>query len=368
MSGLTEKEYWYWIWNIPGIGNARIRQLLQLYDSPKDIYHFTKEKELAKIEGFGPKTIQALLDSRIDGKIQKSYDKLMKAGIYFVTKEDDEYPNKLKNIYDPPYCFYLKGKLPKENKPTIAIVGARECTEYGREMAGYFAKNLGEQGVQIVSGLARGVDSYAHKGALHTVGNTFAVLGSGIDICYPRENFNLYYEMIETGGGIISEYGLGASPIPGNFPMRNRLISGMADGILLIEAKEKSGSFITIDYGLDQGKNIYALPGRVSDDFSRGCNNVIKMGAKLVQSPQDVLEDYGIIMVDDSGIYKKNNNSLESNEKIVYASLSFIAKHMEEIILETNLKPEKLSEILLNLQLKGYIKQTHGNYYIINPN
>ena len=367
MSQMSEKEYCYWLMNIPGIGNGRIRLLLEKYNTPQEVFHNASEKELVEIEGLGPKSIESLLHSKNTSKIQKSYDKLTKKGIYFVTKDDDEYPNKLKHIYDPPYGFYYRGKLPIETMPTIAIIGARDCTEYGREMAEYFAKTLGEKGVQIVSGLARGVDGYSHRGALRTIGNTYAILGSGIDICYPRENFNLYYEIVETGGGIISEYGLGVNPNAGNFPMRNRLISGISHGILLVEARKKSGSFITVDYGLDQGKNIYALPGRVTDPLSIGSNNVIKMGGKLVLSPNDILEDYGIMGIEKEDNYKKNNNSLESNEKIVYASLSFSAKHMEEIILETNFKPEELSEILFNLQLKGYIKQTYGNYYIINP-
>ena len=249
--------------------------------------------------------------------------------------------------------------MPEESKKSIAIVGARECSNYGKEIALHFARELAKQGIQIISGLARGVDRYSHIGTLEQDGKTFAVLGCGIDICYPKENIDTYMEIIETGG-IISEYPPGFQPIAANFPMRNRIISGISDGILLVEARQKSGSLITMDYGLDQGKNIYACPGRITDTLSYGTNHIIQMGGKLVMSPEDIFEDFGLHESEGSCVGKEILGGVELQ---VYDCLELMPKHIEEILQETGLTMEQVSEVLFQLQLTGCIKQVAGNYY-----
>lgn len=358
---MTNKEYWFWLCNLEGIGIKKIQLLLDYFGSPEEVYK-DRGKGLEEIKQLTISDKETILNSKNQKRIGENYAKLAEKGIYFVTKEEDRYPKRLHNIYNPPFCLYVKGSLPIEDKVSIAIVGSRNCSAYGRETAKFFAAELAKNGVQIISGLAMGIDGYAHEGALLAEGSTYAVEGCSVDICYPKENFNLYLNM-QTKGGVISEYGLNCYPKPWNFPMRNRLISGLSDGILVIEAKEKSGSLITADMGLDQGKNIYSIPGRITDVLSTGCNNLIKMGAKLVTGPEEILEDYGINYKICKKYVKKNDKYLETKEKIVYAVLSFLPKHMNEIAGETNLSIMELTEILTQLELKNYIRQVGKNYY-----
>lgn len=361
---MTNKEYWYWLSNLENIGLKKIQTLLDYYFTPEQVF-YGKEEELKLLPNLSQTDIQTVLNSKVTSKIQENYAKLSERGIYFVTKEDKEYPEKLHTIYQPPFSLYYKGSLPKQEKISIAVIGARNCSEYGKEMTEYFSSLLAKADIQIISGLARGIDGYAHKGALSVGGYTYGVEGCGIDICYPKENIELYMAMQEKGG-VLSEYGPGTCPRAFNFPMRNRLISGLADGILVIEAKEKSGSLITVDMGLEQGKNIYALPGRAFDLLSGGCNNLIKMGAKLVSGIEDILEDFIPNYEKSENELKIYDKLLETDEKIVYACLSLVPKHLNEIAFESKMDMIKISEILFNLELKNLIKQNRKNYYSYN--
>lgn len=320
---MTKKEYWFWLCNLEQIGLKKIQALLDFYGTPEQVY-LDKGKGLEQVNGLTASDKERILKSKDEGRIRENYAKLISKGIYFVTKEEDRYPLRLHNIYNPPFALYIKGALPREDRINIAVVGARNCSDYGKETARYLAGELAKAGIQIISGLARGIDGYAHEGAVAAGGSTFGIEGCSVDICYPKENINLYMEM-QKNGGILSEYGPGCYPKPYNFPMRNRLISGLSDGILVIEAKEKSGSLITADMGLEQGKNIYSVPGRIGDRLSSGCNNLIKMGAKPVTGPEDILEDYGIDYKNCNNSLKKNDKLLETKEKIVYACLSLVS-------------------------------------------
>lgn len=355
---MQDSLYWYWLYNIEGIGPKTRYKLLELYESPRNIYENVKEEDLEALR-IPNRGMEHLIQSRSEEKIMSSYQRVRKKGICIITLADENYPERLRHIYDPPGVLYVRGKLPEERKPCIAIVGARECSNYGKELAIHFAKELAKEGIQIISGLAKGVDYYSHIGALGQLGSTYAVLGCGIDICYPRENFDTYMQILNEGG-IISEYSLGYRPLQGNFPMRNRIISGLSDGILLIEARKKSGSLITMDYGLDQGKNIYACPGRITDSLSYGTNHIIQMGGKLVMEPEDILEDYEIKRI-------INNNNLKSsysaNEQKILDCLSLMPKHIEEILMETGFEIDLVSELLFQLQLKNIVKQVAGSYY-----
>ncbi|BCJ95256.1 DNA processing protein DprA [Anaerocolumna cellulosilytica] len=360
---MTEKEYWFWLCNLEQVGLSKKEKLLNYFGTPEEVYKDTGSG-LEEIIQITKEERERILNSKKEKNIKESYAKLTDKGIYFVTKDDVAYPEKLLTIYQPPIALYVKGKLPESNKPSLAVIGARNCTEYGRVMAEKLAAELAGHGLQIISGLAHGIDGYAHKGALSAGGLTYGIEGCGVDICYPKENFHLYMEMIHKGG-VISEYAPGCPPRPYHFPLRNRIISGLSDGILVIEAKEKSGSFITVDLGLDEGKNIYALPGRALDPLSIGCNNLIKMGAKLVTGVQDILEDFSITYENYQKDLKKNDKLLETKEKIVYSRLSFLPKHINELTEETKLSIGDLSEILINLEINNYIKQTRTNYYVL---
>ncbi len=358
---MTRKEYWNWILNIDKVGLKKIKAILDFYGSLEAAYK-GNAKELEQIKKLNEKDIINISISKDIDRIKKDYKKLHNKGIHLITIDDSEYPARLKNIFDPPYGLYVRGKLPDENRPIISVVGARNCSDYGKHVALKLSKELSSAGIQIISGLAFGIDGYAHQGSLSSGGDTFGILGCGIDICYPKENFSLYME-ISKKGGLISEYGIGKPPLQYQFPIRNRIISGLADGILVIEAKEKSGSLITADAGLEQGKNVYAVPGSIYSKLSEGCNNLIKMGAKVVTSSQDILEDYDYNYVSSSDNLQGKIKLLEKKEKIVYASLSHSPKHMNDIIGETNLSIDELNEILLQLEIKSLIKEIRTNYY-----
>lgn len=286
-----------------------------------------------------------------------------KKNINYVSFDDSSYPKKLKYIYNPPKGLYVIGKLPLEDRVSIAIIGARECSVSGREYASFFAGELARNGIQIISGLARGIDGYAHRGALNAGMDTFGILGCGIDLCYPKENIELF-EKMEYCGGIISEYTNGTPPLAAYFPQRNRIISGMSEGILIIEARERSGSLITVEHGLEQGKDIFVLPGRISDGLSKGCNALLKAGAVPVTEPSDILHYYGMEDLKKKEAPKKNNKLLEKQDEMVYSRLCLVPKHVNQVIYESKLPLYLVMESLISLEKKGYIKQPHKNYYI----
>jgi len=303
----------------------------------------------------------------------KEYDALAEQGIGFVTQEDCCYPEKLKKVFSAPHYFYYKGTVPT-SQPMIAIIGARNCSNYGSQTAYRIARELAEQGIGVVSGLAYGVDKAAHDGALAGGGPTYAVLGCGVDICYPKNHRATYENIVLSGGGIVSEYPPGTQPLACFFPQRNRIIAGMSEGILVTEARRKSGTLITVSYGLDYGKNIYAVPGRIDDVLSEGCNYLLKEGAKPTFSAMDIMEDMCAVISkrkNENYVQKCRNNEflkniLATNEKMVYASLRLKPKHIEEIQEETKLSPEVLSEVLQSLSSYGCIKRYGQAYYALS--
>lgn len=280
-----------------------------------------------------------------------------------ITGSDPEYPNRLKEIKSPPKELYIKGRLPDEKVLSVAIVGARECSPYGRRMAQEIGAELARAGIQIISGMARGIDGAAQGGALSAGGATFAVLGCGVDICYPSEHRKLY-ESLQKEGGILSELSPESPPLPQHFPARNRIISGLSDVVLVIEAREKSGSLITADLALEQGKDVYALPGPVNSNLSRGCNGLIKQGAGIVVSIEDFMEELHISYSGKMEKIEENKILLESAEKLVYTCLDLYPKNLGTLVGETDLTIPELLNVLFRLELKGYIQEISKNYYV----
>lgn len=286
MEELENKRYWIWLSLIKNLGSKRKLRLLELYKTPEEIYKLTKE-ELMNINGIGETIAKEIMISKNE-KILNYHIKYMKENnIKIININEREYPQALKEIYDPPISLYVKGNIKKLDNKNIGIVGCRECTTYGKKSAEYFAYNLSKQNINIVSGLAKGIDSYAHLGSLNT-GNTIAVLGNGLDMIYPKENLELANEIIKRGGTIISEYPCGTKPDKMKFPARNRIISGISSGIIVIEAKEKSGTLITVDFALEQGRDVFVVPGNINSINSVGTNDLIKQGARLVTTYEDV--------------------------------------------------------------------------------
>jgi DNA processing protein len=286
MEELENKRYWIWLSLIKNLGSKRKLKLLELYKNPEEIYKLTKE-ELININGIGEAIAKEIIISKNE-KILNYHIKYMKENnIKIININEREYPQVLKEIYDPPISLYVKGNIEKLNNKNIGIVGCRECTTYGKKSAEYFSYNLSKQNINIVSGLAKGIDSYAHLGSLNT-GNTIAVLGNGLDMIYPKENLELANEIIKRGGTIISEYPCGTKPDKMKFPARNRIISGISSGIIVIEAKEKSGTLITVDFALEQGRDVFVVPGNINSINSVGTNDLIKQGARVVTTYEDV--------------------------------------------------------------------------------
>lgn len=285
--------------------------------------------------------------------------------ILHYTQKDREYPDRLRHIQSPPKDLYVMGQLPDPHLPAVAIVGARNATPYGYETAVRFARELASNGVQIISGFARGIDRAGHEGALRGDGRTFAVLGNGVDICYPRENIDLYRAVAE-GGGFLSEFAPGTEPRARFFPMRNRIISALADLILVVEAREKSGSLITADFGLEQGKDIYAVPGRLCDTVSSGCNRLISQGAGIAISSVNIMEVLDIKNPQLQSFGEKNKNSLALEEETVYSCIRLQPKSTEQLLKETKMSIAELTNILIGLELKNLIKETGRNYYVRN--
>lgn len=295
--------------------------------------------------------------------MKNSINKELPEGIRYISKEDKAFPEKLLELHDCPKGIYVRGNLPDPSKKSVAIVGARMCSAYGRATASYFARVLAAHDVQIISGLALGIDGAAHEGALMAKGKTFAVMAGGCDIIYPRSHVGLY-ENIRTTGGIISEEPCGYPPIAKMFPKRNRIISILADIVLVVEARARSGSLITADFAAEQGRDIFAVPGRLEDELSRGCNELIEQGAGIAISPERMLEIMGKNpkKSDNSKIFMQN--VLAREENMVYSCLSLQPQSLEKLCSDTKLPIQYVTEAVMLLQLKGLAKEIGRNRYV----
>lgn len=351
-------EYWFaTLKGIPAKDKLRIRSRVQ---SAKEIFEMSDE-ELEEIGVF--EKFRRMLVRQDSTKEFEMYEKMKEKEISFVTMMDMDYPSKLSKIPSASYAIFYKGSLPDEKRKTIAIVGARSCSPYGRQMAEEFSGELAKNGIQIVSGMALGIDGRSQNAALEAGGSSFAVLGCGPDICYPREHFSLYHKLAEQGG-ILSEFPIGTEPLKQNFPARNRIISGLSDAVLVMEAKEKSGSLITADMALEQGKDVFALPGPVTSNLSKGCHELIKQGAGILISPKELLEELGIMLKTESKKLIENKIVLESAENIVYSCLDFQPMSPNQVSTATKLPIQTVLESLIRLELMGYVLEVSKNHYV----
>lgn len=271
---------------------------------------------------------------------------------------DSRFPERLREIPESPGCIYLKGRLPDPVEMTVGIIGARDGTEYGKMVARTLAKELSEYGISIISGMAYGIDTAAHEGALLGGGKTYAVLGCGVDICYPAINKKLYSK-IQEEGGIISEYPEGSPPLPHHFVARNRLIAGLSDILIVVEAKERSGTFITVDRALEQGKQVFVVPGRITDPLSRGCNRLLMEGASLCLSKEDILSCFSI----EAGKDNEKKPNLKGEEKRIYNALDLEGKHIDALYKELEIPLQSLYSVLVKLEIEGYCESFSSSYY-----
>ena len=393
---MTEKEYWLYIAKVKGLLPARRKMLLEMLGTPEEVYK-AREDVLRKVLLLEEFQIEQLIDYR---KIDFGYEaeQFRRKGIKFVTSDEKEFPERLRDIPDAPSFLFYRGELPDDNLPAVAVVGSRRCSLYGREMCLKFSSRLAEAGINIISGMASGVDGFAHRGAINAGGKTTAVLGCGVDICYPAENRDIFEKLSNTGekmpdilqnhmemtksidveksqditgknyGGIVSEYYPGDKALPYNFPQRNRIISGLADILLVVEAGKKSGTFITVDHALEQGREIFAIPGRIGDTVSDGCNSLIKNGAGLATTPEDIIDElkshYTMLLKVEKKRKKVAIAALNGDEKKVYESLEQVPIQINEISERTGIDCSTLPMILIELELKGMIEEVGKNLYI----
>ena len=276
-------------------------------------------------------------------------EEIQKTEIHYVEKNSSIYPARLRELSGMPKQLYYIGRFPEDNKPTAAIVGARLCSAYGRIQAFRYGKFLSEHGVQVISGMAAGIDAEGHKGALEGGTPTFAVLGNGVDICYPSSSRGIYRRIPQKNGGIISEYEPGTRGRAYHFPARNRIISGLADLVLVVEAKEKSGSLITASCALEQGKMVYAIPGAVNDALSRGCHKLIYDGAGIAYSPEILLDEWGLSVKKMTNLSGKTKIGLATDLDLVYSCLDLRPKNPDYIVRKTGFSPAQVSNCLVEI-------------------
>ncbi|MEM7144053.1 MAG: DNA-processing protein DprA [Verrucomicrobiota bacterium] len=357
---------------LPNIGPIRVRRLLQTFTTPDRILA-ASPKELQTVEGIGPEMAENIhgWENHIDLELEKR--RLQEHDIAVITRDSASYPKILSQIHDPPFLLYIKGELTDRDQTALGVVGSRRATRYGLETARKLSFQLAHAGVTIISGLARGIDTAAHEGALAAKGRTIAVLGSGIANIYPPENEALA-EKIAASGAVLSEFPPLYVPDKQSFPLRNRIVSGMSLGILVIEAPGRSGSLITANQALDQGRNVYAVPGPIDRPTSEGANRLIQQGAKLVLDSRDILEDIDTLFPltpstapDTPARQETKPRALETlspEEKSIYDALDDTETQIDTLIERTALPVATVSANLLRLEMKHLVKQLPGNFFI----
>ncbi len=359
---MEDKLYWLALNMVPGVGPMAYRNLVATFRDPEQVFA-APVQQLAAVEGIGEKTIRSIKDFSVEGAAAEELKKAKDLGVSILTYCDEGYPKNLLQIYDPPPLLYVRGTWNVWDSPMVAVVGSRKGSPYGRAVTKRISKELASGGVTVVSGMARGIDTCAHLGALEVGGKTIAVFGCGIDIIYPPENKKLFLEIIDHGA-VISEFPLSIPPEGKNFPKRNRIISGLSLGVVIVEATADSGSLITAFHALEQGREVFAVPGNVGMATSTGTNKLIKQGAKLVEDAQDILTE--ILPQYEGATYREEHPVLNDEEDGIVQILSQNPLHIDEISRLSQMEVQRVSTILLELELKGVISQLGGKMFVRN--
>ena len=358
---MSDTKYWVGFTLIPGIGRARFSRMEQYFGNLERAWHASAaELEMA---GLDKRSIQAIMARRPQISLDAELEKLERYKVTVLTWKDDAYPSRLKEIYDLPPVLYVRGSLAPEDEWTLAVVGTRRPTYYGREATEQIVGDLARNRITIVSGLAKGIDAAAHRAALDSGGRSIAVFGCGLDIVYPSDHVKLAREIMEQGA-LVSEYPLGTRPKAENFPRRNRIMSGMSLGVLVVEAGEGSGALITVSWALEQNREVFAVPGSVLSPQSRGTNRLIQEGAKLVRESYDNLEELNLTMAVQQIEVKELLPSTET-ESLILKCLSPEPTHIDDVGRQCGLPIATVSSTLAMMELKGTVKQVGGMNYII---
>lgn len=373
-------KYLYWLANAEGLGTAGRERLLEAFGSGDAVYG-ARDKHLEMV--LEKDKTEKLIETRKTWDVDREYERLRDKHICCVCTADEEYPERLRHIPDHPFCVYYKGQLPQAEKLSVAVVGARECSDYGRFVAAELGKELGAAGIQVISGMARGIDGVSQLAALNAGGQSYAILGNGVDICYPRDNRPIYDRML-VQGGVLSIYSPGTVPKPQLFPPRNRIVSGLADALVVVEARQKSGTLITVDMALEQGREVYAVPGRITDRLSDGCNKLVKDGALVFLSPRDFMEGLRQSFPEKLAccISKRAKEEegpvmppITPEEAVVLETLDLYPQPLERIRDQLQFKltergfrtfSNNLLTILMHLCLKGVAKQNSPGWFSLD--
>lgn len=358
---MGDLKYWVGFNIVPGIGPARFRALLD-HLSDLEAAWTAPVHELTRA-GLDRRSIDNLLKTRTEISLDDEMGKIERAGVQILTWRDDAYPPQLRHVHSPPPVLYVKGELRPEDEWAVAVVGTRRATVSGKEATRTLVGNLARNGVTIVSGLARGIDAQAHRAALEAGGRTIAVLGSGIDIIYPPEHKKLAQAIAENGA-LVTEYALGTPPEGSNFPPRNRIISGLSLGVIIVEAGVTSGALITADYAAEQGREVFAVPGNIFHRGSQGTNRLIQQGAKLVMSVEDVLEELNLTMISQQAEIRAVIPEDET-EALLLKHISSEPVHVDEIGRQSGLSIAQVTSTLTMMELKGMVRQVGGMNYVL---
>jgi len=368
LSAPAQNEYARWIAlsQVKGLGGVSFKKLAAHFVDPTRVFSASAE-ELQQVPGLDKSVIEGLVNFSGWEQIETEIRRIRQAEVTIVPFTDVRYPARLRMIADPPPFLYVKGEIRAEDDKAVAVVGSRSASDYGRKVTRDLSRGLAALGFTVVSGLARGIDGTAHETALRCGGRTIAVLGSGVDRAYPPEHAALY-RRISQNGAVVSELPVGTRPMAFNFPPRNRLISGLSLGVVVVEATEKSGSLITAALALEQGREVFAVPGEVGSSRSRGAHRLIRQGAKLVETVEDIVEEIAPQLLTRAGEQAKDGrrglpqNASEEVKKIFHL-LQERSLQIDEVIESSGFSPAKVSEVLLDLELQGYLRQLPGKRY-----
>ena len=374
---MEQIEYDFWAASLQDGYIGKLVEIVESAGGSQMLYEMSAEDMLNKLHLSG-RMIKHIINRRNTFKTVDEFNRLSKENIRFIRYTDEDYPSRLSNISGKPYAIFVKGSMPISDNPSVAIVGARDCSEYGRLMAEYFGDRLAKCGIQIISGMAYGIDGIAQMSAIDTGGKSYAVLGNGVDIVYPKANRRLYERLVyENCGGVISEYVPGTLASSRNFPPRNRIISGLSDLLLVVEAKAKSGTLITADLAMEQGRDVCIVPGRITDPLSVGCINLMKFGAAPVTSADDILErisssttgeKYDLSrkinlnvngntdMAGSKTVGENRNSNLTDSEKMIMDNLDYYPRSIDDISKRTGFDLSKVLSLTTCLEMKGIIK------------
>lgn len=367
---MTESEAYVALNMLPKVGPGRVRRLVEALGSASAALGARRDS-LMRVEGIGAEVASVIADWESHSDLAAELAGASGRGVRLLTPADPGYPENLRNIYDPPLALYVRGGLEARDRRGVAVVGSRQTSYYGREMSRRLSYQLAYAGMTVISGLARGVDTYAHEGAIAAKGRTIAVLGCGIDQVYPPEN-GLLAEKVAENGALISEFPLGTKPDRQTFPIRNRVVAGLSMGVLVVEAPRSSGALITARMALDQGRQVFAVPGRVDTPHSRGCHQLIKDGARLVEGAEDVLAEFEFLI---PGIGKTpiprppgagdpEPEGIGKEDLAILDSLGSEERHIDEVIRICGLPPAKVSSSLLQLELRRLVRSLPGKYFV----